>query len=88
MKPEEPPQTSVQPSSASTALTPSQSRPTAQKHYYPRSPQCPLAQHLYVAPSQQAGMRRKNVLGLSGAARNNVMWQSNTGGYCIVPRHV
>lgn len=81
VKPEQPPQ-SVHSSIASIALSSphqSQTGPTVQKHYYPRTPQCPLAQHLYVAPPHQAGMRRRNVLGLGGAARSNVVWQPDTG---------
>ena len=68
------------PSSPPDSVLPRSVSPAALKHYRARpAPARPPSQHVYLAPSNQAGLKRKCVLGLSGPARNNVVWLPSTG---------
>ena len=53
--------------------------PASHSHYRHLPPKAALAEHLYVAPPNQAGLLRQKVLGVNGAARNNVIWEPNSG---------
>ncbi len=66
------------PASISPSPTPHK-LPTSQKHYHPRPPKASPAPHLYIAPGEQAGIKRRSLLGLNGAGRNNLIWQPFTG---------
>ncbi len=55
------------------------SPPSALVHLLPPTPRSERAPRLYVAPKEEAGLRRMGVCGVSSLARNNVIWHSSSG---------
>ena len=65
-------------SSVSSSLYPL-TPPTAAVHQFPRSSKCGLAPHLYLAPPEDAGIKRRAAWGLNSCARNNLVWHPDSG---------
>ena len=54
-------------------------RPRVCKHYKRQRQSSSLAQHRYIAPPKQAGLKLKSVLGYNGFGRDNMVWKHDTG---------
>lgn len=54
-------------------------KPTCKKHFQQRERCYGLAQRRYIAPPNQAGVQLKSIIGYNGNARNNLIWQADTG---------
>ena len=54
-------------------------RPSATLHLLPSDPRCGRAPRLYLAPENEAGLRRCGVCSISSMSRNNVVWDPDSG---------
>lgn len=67
------------PSATTQKETTSHDRPRCYSHFVAKPNASQLAQRRYVAPSSQAGLRLKRVLGYNGNGRGNMVWHPDTG---------
>lgn len=66
------------PSSTSSSLLPLPP-PTSAVHLVPHTSKYGLASHVYIASREEAGIERTAVWGINSSARNNLIWQPDTG---------